>query len=71
MAYRIEKTYRGRTEYQADLLRDGKIVGHVERGQTNGFHGGIYRAVVDGREIASGRTLQSLLEDLAAAAQED
>lgn len=52
-------------EFSADVEVDGRTVGRVERGWAmGGSRRGEYRATVDGRIVASGRTLTELRAEL-------
>ncbi len=63
--YTITDMERNRREYRADLRRNGKLVGHVERGWRSGYHARGYTAHIDGKIVASGDTLADIRQELA------
>lgn len=60
------RPYRHREQYEAKLVVDNEIIGHVERGFRQGGLGAgkVYTAWVNGTMVASGRTLSDLREEL-------
>jgi hypothetical protein len=54
----------GRGRYVAELHVNGKHVGRVERGYSEGRRGSEYVALVDGIHVAEARTLADLREQV-------